>query len=78
MTGELLKIRGLRTVFSSDGGVAAAVDRINLDLKQGETHGLVGESGCGKTVTALSTMRLVADPPGRSLPAKSSSTASIS
>lgn len=65
MTGELLKIRGLRTIFSSDGGVAAAVDRINLDLKQGETLGLVGESGCGKTVTALSIMRLVADPPGK-------------
>jgi peptide/nickel transport system ATP-binding protein len=65
MTDELLKIRGLRTIFSSDGGVAAAVDRINLDLKQGETLGLVGESGCGKTVTALSIMRLVAFPPGK-------------
>ncbi|MBI5250462.1 MAG: ABC transporter ATP-binding protein [Desulfomonile tiedjei] len=64
MTDELLKIRGLKTVFTSDGGTAAAVDRIDLDLKQGETLGLVGESGCGKTVTALSIMRLVSSPPG--------------
>ncbi len=65
MTDELLRIRGLKTVFTSDGGVAAAVDGINLDVKQGETLGLVGESGCGKTVTALSIMRLVACPPGK-------------
>lgn len=65
MTDLLLKIRGLKTVFTSDGGEAAAVDGVNLDVKQGETLGLVGESGCGKTVTALSIMRLVSSPPGK-------------
>ena len=60
---QLLKIRNLRTIFYSDEGPAAAVDGLDLDLKQGETLGLVGESACGKTVTALSIMRLVA-PPG--------------
>ena len=59
---QLLKIRNLRTIFYSDDGPAAAVDGLDLDLKQGETLGLVGESACGKTVTALSIMRLVAAP----------------
>ncbi|HMK37429.1 MAG TPA: ABC transporter ATP-binding protein [Desulfomonilaceae bacterium] len=63
MTNGLLKIRGLKTVFYSDAGTAAAVNEIDLDVRQGETLGLVGESGCGKTVTALSIMRLVS-PPG--------------
>ncbi|AFM24118.1 ABC transporter ATP-binding protein [Desulfomonile tiedjei] len=62
MTQELLSIRGLKTIFASNGGTAVAVDGINLSLKEGETLGLVGESGCGKTVTALSIMRLVSDP----------------
>jgi peptide/nickel transport system ATP-binding protein len=64
MANQLLAIRGLRTIFPSDEGVAVAVDNVNLDLRQGETLGLVGESGCGKSVTALSIMRLV-QPPGR-------------
>ncbi len=64
MTDKLLSIRGLRTIFSSDEGVAAAVDGLDLDLDHGETLGLVGESGCGKSVTALSIMRLVSSPPG--------------
>ncbi|MGO9116211.1 MAG: ABC transporter ATP-binding protein [Desulfomonilaceae bacterium] len=59
---QLLKIRNLRTIFYSDDGPAAAVDGLDLDLKQGETLGLVGESACGKTVTALSIMRLVSAP----------------
>jgi oligopeptide/dipeptide ABC transporter ATP-binding protein len=59
---QLLKIRNLRTIFYSDQGPAAAVDGLDLDLKPGETLGLVGESACGKTVTALSIMRLVAAP----------------
>jgi oligopeptide/dipeptide ABC transporter ATP-binding protein len=62
MNQELLSIRGLKTIFASNGGTAVAVDEINLSLKEGETLGLVGESGCGKTVTALSIMRLVSDP----------------
>ena len=64
MIDQLLKIRGLQTIFPSEEGVAVAVDRVDLDLAQGETLGLVGESGCGKSVTALSIMRLVS-PPGK-------------
>ncbi|MCA1962180.1 MAG: ABC transporter ATP-binding protein [Desulfomonile sp.] len=62
---KLLEITGLRTIFSSDEGIAAAVDGVDLHLDEGETLGLVGESGCGKSVTALSIMRLVPSPPGR-------------
>jgi len=61
---QLLKIRNLRTIFYSDEGPAAAVNGVDLDLKEGQTLGLVGESACGKTVTALSIMRLV-PPPGK-------------
>jgi len=61
---DLLAIHGLRTVFRSDDGVASAVDGVDLDLAEGQTLGLVGESGCGKTVLALSIMRLVPSPPG--------------
>jgi len=64
MADQLLKIRGLKTIFPSDEGMAVAVDNVNLELRQGETLGLVGESGCGKSVTALSIMRLV-QLPGR-------------
>ena len=62
---KLLEITGLRTVFQSDQGEAAAVDGLNLSMNKGEIVGLVGESGCGKSVTALSIMRLVQSPPGR-------------
>jgi len=60
-----LLVKGLKTQFRSYDAVAKAVDDVSLDLYQGETLGLVGESGCGKSVTALSIMRLVKDPPGR-------------
>ena len=59
----LLVVDGLRTVFPTDGGVVRAVDDVSFRLHPHETLGLVGESGCGKSVTALSVMRLV-DPPG--------------
>lgn len=62
---KLLEITGLRTVFRSDQGEAAAVDGLNLSMDRGEIVGLVGESGCGKSVTALSIMRLIQSPPGR-------------
>jgi len=61
----ILKIRGdLKTYFFTFDGVAKAVDGVNFEIAEGETFGLVGETGCGKSVTALSVLRLV-DPPGR-------------
>ncbi len=62
---SLLNIRDLTTVFDTPEGVVRAVDRVSFQLDQGKVLGLVGESGCGKSVTALSIMRLVASPPGR-------------
>jgi oligopeptide/dipeptide ABC transporter ATP-binding protein len=59
----LLSIRGLRTMFHTLDGIVNAVDDVNLDVFQGETLGLVGESGCGKSVTAMSVPRLLACPP---------------
>ena len=61
----LLDIRGLRTYFNTEAGVAKAVDGINLSIYPGEVVGLVGESGSGKSVTALSVLRLIPNPPGR-------------
>jgi peptide/nickel transport system ATP-binding protein/oligopeptide transport system ATP-binding protein len=61
----LLEIRDLHTYFFSDEGVVKAVDGVDLELKEGETLGIVGESGCGKSVTALSIMQLIPSPPGR-------------
>jgi peptide/nickel transport system ATP-binding protein len=65
MAHHLLEIRDLKTIFSSDEGVAEAVSDVDLHVDSGETLGLVGESGCGKSVTALSILRLVPSPPGR-------------
>ena len=65
MTAPLLQIRGLRTHFFTESGVAKAVDGVDLDIMKGEVLGLVGESGSGKSVTALSILRLIPDPPGR-------------
>ena len=65
MAERLLDVRGLKTYFFTDEGVIRAVDGIDLYIKPGETLGVVGESGCGKSVTALSIMRLIAQPPGR-------------
>jgi peptide/nickel transport system ATP-binding protein len=63
--GALLEVRGLTTEFRSGGSVFRAVDEVSFSLKRGETLGIVGESGCGKSVTSLSIMRLVPNPPGR-------------
>jgi oligopeptide/dipeptide ABC transporter ATP-binding protein len=65
MTAPLLDIRGLRTYFNTEAGVAKAVDGVNLSIFPGEVLGLVGESGSGKSVTALSVLRLIPDPPGK-------------
>jgi len=62
---HLLEIRGLTTDFATDDGIVRAVDGVDLTIDRGETLGVVGESGCGKTVTALSTLKLIAMPPGR-------------
>ncbi len=62
--GKLLRIEGLRTSFFTGEGEVRAVDGVDLEIARGETLGLVGESGCGKSVTALSILRLV-PPPGR-------------
>jgi len=60
----LLKVRGLRTYFHTDRGLFRAVDGVDFSVRRGKTVGLVGESGCGKSVTSLSVMGLVASPPG--------------
>ena len=62
---KLLEIKDLATYFYTESGVVKAVDHISYDVEEGEILGIVGESGCGKSVSALSIMRLVADPPGR-------------
>jgi peptide/nickel transport system ATP-binding protein len=62
---RLLEIRGLKTHFATDEGMVHAVDGVDLFIDRGETLGVVGESGCGKTVTALTAMKLIAMPPGR-------------
>ena len=69
MTTPLLELENLRTYFYTDNGVARAVDGVSFDVGVGETVGVVGESGCGKSVTALSILRLIRAPgriePGR-------------
>jgi len=63
--GHLLEVRGLKTYFDTDEGVVHAVDGVDLHIDRGETLGVVGESGCGKSVTAMSVMKLIPTPPGR-------------
>jgi peptide/nickel transport system ATP-binding protein len=65
MAEPLLEIRGLKTHFATDDGMVQAVDGVDITIGRGETVGVVGESGCGKTVTALSVLKLVAMPPGK-------------
>lgn len=67
----LLEVSDLRTYFETNEGVARAVDGVSFSVDAGEVLGIVGESGCGKSVTSLSIMRLVPAPPGRILPGSS-------
>ena len=64
-TETVLTVDNLRTHFTTRWGTVKAVDGISFDLRKGETLGIVGESGCGKSVTMLSLMRLIPEPPGR-------------
>jgi len=61
----LLEISGLKTHFKTDDGMVRAVDGVDLQIGRGETVGVVGESGCGKTVTAMTVLKLIAMPPGK-------------
>ncbi|MEX2238295.1 MAG: ABC transporter ATP-binding protein [Dehalococcoidia bacterium] len=61
----LLQVKDLRTYFFTEDGVVKAVDGVTYDINEGETLGLVGESGCGKSVSALSLLRLIPNPPGK-------------
>ncbi len=65
MSEVLISIRNLKTYFYTEDGVVEALDGVDLDIYRGETLGLVGETGCGKSVTALSIMRLIPSPPGK-------------
>jgi oligopeptide/dipeptide ABC transporter ATP-binding protein len=62
---KLLDIHNLRTQFRTSAGIVKAVDGISYDVEEGETLAIVGESGCGKSVGAMSILRLIPDPPGR-------------
>ena len=62
---KLLEVQGLKTYFHTQDGVVKAVDGISFDLNRGEALAIVGESGCGKSVTALSILNLIPDPPGK-------------
>ena len=65
MEDLLLQVKDLKTYFYTDDGIVKAVDGIDFTIKKGETLGMVGESGCGKSVSALSLLQLVQDPPGK-------------
>src|SRR6202158_641963 len=62
---RLLDVKNLKTYFFTDEGVVRAVDGVDLYIEKGETLGVVGEAGCGKSVTALSIMKLIPAPPGK-------------
>ena len=65
MSPNLLEINNLKTYFYTDTGVVKAVDDVSFNMGAGETIGIVGESGCGKSVTARSILRLIPHPPGK-------------
>src|SRR5918994_400343 len=63
--GPVLEVRSLKTQFKTQDGVVKAVDDVSFYVMPGETLGVVGESGCGKSMTGLSIMRLIPSPPGK-------------
>ena len=65
MNKKLLEVKNLRTYFYSDRGIVKAVDDVSFHVNEGETLGIVGESGCGKSITCMSLVRLVETPPGK-------------
>ncbi|HHV82522.1 MAG TPA: ABC transporter ATP-binding protein, partial [Tepidanaerobacter syntrophicus] len=65
MSKNLVEVKNLKTYFFTEDGVVPAVDGVDFSIKEGETLGIVGESGCGKSVTSLSILRLVPSPPGK-------------
>src|SRR3990170_2464997 len=65
LANAILRVRNLKTNFYTYAGVVKALDGVDFDLAEGETRGLVGETGCGKSVTALSLLRLIPQPPGK-------------
>jgi len=65
MSENLIKVSNLKTWFDTPRGILRAVDGVSFDIRKGETYALLGESGCGKSITALSLMHLVPEPAGR-------------
>lgn len=65
MSEFLVEIKNLKTYFYTEDGVIKAVDDVSFKIKKGETIGVVGESGCGKSITAMSLLRLIPNPPGK-------------
>src|ERR1700733_8430370 len=65
MGSKILEVKNLRTSFFGEEGEVKAVDDVSFNVYKGKTLGIVGESGCGKSVTSLSIMRLIPNPPGR-------------
>ena len=65
MSEKLLEVKNLKTYFYTDDGVVKSVDGVSFSVEKGKTLGIVGESGCGKSITSLSIMQLVETPPGK-------------
>ena len=61
---NILEVKNIETIFHTNDGILHAVNGVSIDLKKGETLGVVGESGCGKSVTMMSMLRLIPRPPG--------------
>lgn len=65
MADYMLQVKGLKTYYYTEEGVVPAVDGLDFEVAQGETFAIVGESGCGKSVTSLSILGLIPNPPGK-------------